>query len=401
MDPELRARFNAAYDERFYPRYVARLEERLGCKIPFRVAETPLFLPAQLRERLATSAREIIAAISDPALIEKMKRAIPPELDVPGMDALPSCVQVDFAITRAPDGGLEGKVVELQAFPSLYALMVVQSDVLGERLAEMPGMPQAWSIYFAGDRQRFIEHLRRAVVAGEDPAEVVLLDLDPPAQKTYPDFAATKQLIGVDAICPTELVKEGRRLYRDVGGKRVPVRRIYNRIVFDELAVKGVPLPFSYRDDLDVSWCSHPNWYWTWSKYTLPSIDHPAVPRARRLGDLERVPEDLSRYVLKPLFSFAGSGVKVDVTPDDLAGVPEAERDNWLLQEKIVYEPALRMPDGEGVKGEVRMMFLRAPEEPAPTLVLPLVRLSRGKMIGVDHNRDLAWTGGSVGIWPA
>jgi hypothetical protein len=132
----------------------------------------------------------------------------------------------------------------------------------------------------------------------------------------------------------------------------------------------------------------------------MPSIDHPAVPRARRLSELDRVPDDLSKYVLKPLFSFAGSGVKVDVTPEDLAHVPEAERDNWLLQEKIVYEPALRMPDGDGVKGEVRMMFLRAPEEPAPTLVLPLVRLSRGKMIGVDHNRDLAWTGGSVGMWP-
>lgn len=401
MDPELRGRFNAAYDDTFHGRYVARLEERLRCKIPFRVAETPLFLPAQLRERLATSAREIVTAISEPSLIDELKQAIPPELDVPGMDALPNCVQVDFAITASLDGGLEGKVVELQAFPSLYALMVLQSDVMGELLGEMPGMPKQWSIYFGGDRQRFVDHLRRAIVADEDPAEVVLLDLDPPQQKTYPDFAATKLLLDVDAVCPTTLIKDGRRLYRDVGGRRVPVKRIYNRIVFDELAVKGVQLPFSYRDDLDVSWCPHPNWYWVWSKYTLPSIDHPAVPRARRLTELERVPEDLSRYVLKPLFSFAGSGVKVDVTPEDIVRVPEAERHNWILQEKIVYEPALKMPDGEGVKGEVRMMFLRAPGEPTPQLVLPLVRLSRGKMIGVDHNRDMAWTGGSVGMWPA
>ncbi|MEO7328394.1 MAG: hypothetical protein ABI193_07440, partial [Minicystis sp.] len=152
--------------------------------------------------------------------------------------------------------------------------------------------------------------------------------------------------------------------------------------------------------ELDVSWCSHPNWYWTWSKYTLPFVDHPAVPRARTLAQIERVPDDLENYVLKPLFSFAGSGVKVDPTAADVAAIPEAERSNWILQEKIVYEPGIKMPTGEGVKAEVRMMFLRAPDEAKPTLVLPLVRLSRGKMLGVDQNRDLTWVGGTVGIWP-
>jgi hypothetical protein len=402
MDPTLRRAFNAAFDPGFYPRYIEALESSLGCKVPFRVAETPLFLPELLRSRLARAAQEIVESISEPALIQRMKRAIPHELDVPGMDALPNCTQVDFAITRAPDGTLEGKVVELQAFPSLYALMVVQSDVVASLLRQMPGMPKDWTIYFSGlDEKGFVERLRRAVLGGEDPAEVVLLDLDPPAQKTYPDFVATKRLIGVDSVCPTELVKEGRRLLRKVGGRMVPVRRIYNRIVFDELQGKRTELPFSYRDDLDVTWCSHPNWYWTWSKYTLPYVDHPAVPRARYLSDLERTPDDLERYVLKPLFSFAGSGVKVDVTADDIAAIPAADRDKWILQEKIVYEPALEMPDGNGVKGEVRMMFLRAPDEPRPTLVLNLVRLSRGKMLGVDHNKDLTWVGGSVGIWPA
>src|SRR5690606_27618491 len=113
------------------------------------------------------------------------------------------------------------------------------------------------------------------------------------------------------------------------------------------------------------------------------------VPRARYLSELDAAPEDLSGFVLKPLFSFAGSGVKVDVTAADIAAVPLAERDRWILQEKIAYEPALVMPDGNGVKAEVRMMFLRAPDEPEPTLALNLVRLSRGKMLGVDQNRDL------------
>jgi hypothetical protein len=342
-----------------------------------------------------------VEQISAPHLIQKMKRAIPPHLDVPGMDSLPNCVQVDFAITRGADGELEGKVVELQAFPSLYALMVVQAETMAELVRPFAGLDQRWSIYFSGlDREGFVDRFRRAVLAGEDPESVVLLDLEPPQQKTYPDFVATKQLTGVDAVCPTTLVRDGKRLMRKVNGHLVQVRRLYNRIVFDELEMKKIPLPFSYTEELDVSWCSHPNWYWTFSKYTLPYVDHPAVPRARYISDLPEIPEDLGRFVLKPLFSFAGSGVKVDVKRSDVESIPAADRGKWLLQEKIVYEPGIKMPDGNGVKAEVRMMFLRAPDEAKPTLVLNLVRLSRGSMLGVDHNKDLTWVGGSVGIWP-
>ena len=402
MEPSFRRDFNAAYGPDFYRKYLERFERRVGCKIPFRVAETPLFFTRALCDRLERSANEIVQQISNPALIAKLKVAIPPALDVPGMDALPNCVQVDFAITRGADGELEGKVVELQAFPSLYALMVIQAEVMSEMLAEMPGLDRNWSIYFSGlDRASFTEHFRRAVLADEAPENVVLLDLDPPSQKTYPDFLATKELTGIDSICPTTLIRDGRKLLRKVDGRLVQVRRIYNRVVFDELEVKKVELPFKYTDDLDVSWCSHPNWYWTWSKYTLPSIDHPAVPRARTVASLERIPDDLENYVLKPLFSFAGSGVKVDPTRADIDAIPEAQREGWLLQEKITYEPGLIMPTGEGVKGEVRMMFLRAPGDAAPKLVLNLVRLSRGKMLGVDQNRDLTWVGGSVGLIPA
>lgn len=400
MDPALRRAYNAAYSDETYQRYMSRLEGLVGCHIPFRVAETPFFIPAGLREYLARSAREIVDQISEPSRLEKMKRAIPAAVDVPRMDHLPNCVQVDFAVVRGPTGELEGRVVELQAFPSLYALMVLQSDVMAETLREMPGMPDRWSIYFDGDRESFVTSFKHALLAGEDPESVVLLDLDPPAQKTYPDFVATKMLTGVDAVCPTTLIKDGRKLLREVNGKKVQVRRIYNRIVFDELEVKGVTLPFRYTDDLDVTWLSHPNWYWTWSKFTLPFIDHPAVPRATYLSDLKETPRDLSGYVLKPLFSFAGSGVNVDPTPADVEAVPEAQRAQWILQEKITYEPGLSMPDGTGVKAEVRMMFLRAPDEAKPRLVLNLVRLSRGKMLGVDQNKNLTWVGGTVGMWP-
>ncbi|KYF61115.1 hypothetical protein BE04_47220, partial [Sorangium cellulosum] len=394
MEPTFRRAFNAAFGPSTYAEILSRLERRLGCAIPFRVAETPLFLPARLRERLERSATEIVQQISSPALIAQMKRAIPAHLDAPGMDALPNCAQVDFAIVRGPDGELDVKVVELQAFPSLYALMLVQTEIVAEVLAGMPGLDRRWTCCFGGrSRDDVVAHLRRAILAGEPEESVVLLDLSPEKQKTYPDFMATKLLVGVDAVCPTALVREKDRLFRRVGGRLVPVRRLYNRVVFDELEAKRVELPFRYDEPLDVTWCSHPNWYWTWSKYTLPYLDHPAVPRARLLSALDEAPPDLERYVLKPLFSFAGSGVKVDVTREDIAAIPEGERSRWLLQEKVAYEPALLMPDGGGVKAEVRMMFLRAPGEPELSLALNLARLSRGKMLGVDQNRDLTWVG--------
>ncbi|HUP45384.1 MAG TPA: hypothetical protein VM779_07710, partial [Thermoanaerobaculia bacterium] len=238
---------------------------------------------------------------------------------------------------------------------------------------------------------------RRTIAAGHDPAEVVLLDIDPPRQKTATDFAATKLLFDVDAVDPRSLIRRGEQLFREDGTR---VKRIYNRVVFDELIQKNIELPFDYRKPLDVEWAPHPNWYWVWSKYSLPFLDHPAVPRATFLSDLDEVPADLSRYVLKPLFSFAGGGVNVDPTSEDIAAVPQADRGAWCLQEKIEYAPALEAADGGGVKVEIRMMFLRPDDEPRPILAQNLIRLSRGRMLGVDFNRDFTWVGSSVGLRP-
>lgn len=402
MEPTFRRAFNAAFGPEMYADFLRRFEKRAGCPIPFRVAETPLFVPAPLRDSLERAASEIVEQISNPTVIERMKGAIPPRFFVPGMDPLPNCVQVDFAIVRGPSGELEGKVVELQAFPSLYALELLHLEVLNEQFQSVPGLERRWSLFFGGlTQERYIEWLRRTILGGEDPESVVLLDLQPEKQKTYPDFTATKEFIGIDPVCPTDLLREGRRLFRKApDGRLIQVRRFYNRVVFDELEVKQVKLPFAYTDDLDVTWCSHPNWYWIWSKYTLPHIDHPAVPKARYISEIDKLPEDLSKYVLKPLFSFAGTGVRVDVKPEDVEGIPTEQRGSWLLQEKIEYDPGLLMPDGSGVKAELRVMFLRAPNEERPKPVINLVRLSRGKMHGVDHNRDLTWVGGTIGIWP-
>jgi hypothetical protein len=274
-------------------------------------------------------------------------------------------------------------------------MQIVQRDAWNDALHTMRGLDRDWSCWFSGyDRASFLELARRTIVGNHDPAEVILMDLDPPRQKTYPDFAATKLLFGVDAVDPTTLTKRGKQLFR--GNTRV--RRIYNRVVFDELISKGIKLPFDYREELDVEWAPHPNWYWVWSKYSLPFLRHESVPRATFVSELDAIPDDLSRYVLKPLFSFAGGGVNVEPTRADVEAIPENERHAWCLQEKIEYEPALQAADGGGVKIEIRLMFLRPDDEAKPILAQNLVRLSRGKMLGVDFNKQFTWVGSSVGI---
>ena len=394
MDPKYRAPFNAQITPERYEWYQRELSQRLGAKFEFRLAESPLFLPDDFKARIVAAAEAIVDQLSDPARIEQMKRAIPAQWDTPGMDALPNLTQVDFAVVRE-NGTLVPKLIELQGFPSLTALQVAQRDAWKNALATMDGLDVAWSCWYSGyDRESFLDLARRTIVGVHDPSEVVLLDIDPPRQKTWPDFAATRNFFGVDPVDPRELTKRGNQLFR--GETRI--RRIYNRIVFDELEKKQIAMPFDYRDELDIEWAPHPNWYWVWSKYSLPFLKHESVPQATFLSDLDVVPDDLSRFVLKPLFSFAGGGVNVEPTRADVDAIPDNERANWCLQEKIEYEPALQAVDGGGVKIEIRMMFLRPDDEPKPILAQNLVRLSRGKMLGVDFNKQFTWVGSSVAL---
>ncbi|MGH9198186.1 MAG: hypothetical protein ACRD1T_20945, partial [Acidimicrobiia bacterium] len=301
MDPKYRRAFNAGFSDDLYQRYQQDLSDRLNCPFEFRLAETPVFLDSDLRSRLVKAAEEIVQQLSDPVRLNRMKQAIPDRWRVPAMDALPSFAQVDFAIVRDSSGALVPRLIELQGFPSLTALQAVQRDSWTEILRGVPGLDENWSCWFSGlTREGFLRLARNTIVGDHIPDEVILMDIDPPHQKTFPDFAATKLLFGVDPLDPRALVKEGRRLFRALNGRRVPVRRIYNRVVFDELEQKQIDLPFSYREELEVEWTPHPNWYWVWSKYSIPFLDHPVVPRAIFLSDMLELPPNLSsRFVLK------------------------------------------------------------------------------------------------------
>jgi len=414
MDPDLRQRFNAAWSDELHRTVRADLERRLGQSIPFPVAETPVFLTADLRDRFARASNEIMDLLSDPQFISAHTDAIPAEYRTPGRPHLPQLATIDFAIARAEDGTLVPRLVELQGFPSLFGFQLLLADVWATHLATMPGLPESWRLFFSGvDRYRGMALVRQALVAGHDPEQVILLDLEPDQQKTFPDFLVTRLWWGVDPVCPTELKRDGRRLFRVKEGRTIPVRRIYYRIVIDELERSPITLPFRFDEEIDVEWTPHPEWWWIWSKLSMLSLDHPSVPKTHLLSELDALPDlsrrssvgakadDLSKWVLKPLWSFAGAGVNVDPTPADVAAVPASLRSAWVLQEKVDYAPAFQTVDGDDVKLEMRMMYVRPDDHERMTLLLNLMRLSRGKMMGVDYNKDLAWTGASVGLWSA
>jgi len=319
-------------------------------------------------------------------------------------------VQVDFGLVRDAHGELQPKLVELQAFPSLYAyqgpLAEAYLDVYGLRASGFgfrasadPAPPSTSGElrYFLGglDTESYRELLTRAIVGQHDPENVILMEIDPTHQKTLPDFLLTEKLLGVRTVDIVDIKKEGSRLYYERGGTRVPIRRIYNRTIVDELERKGVKFGFDWRDELDVEWAGHPNWYFRISKFSIPYLKHGSVPKTWFLDRLPEIPGDLENYALKPLYSFAGLGVVIAPKKEDIAAIPAEKRPYYILQERLHFEPVLETPFG-GTKAEVRVMYVWLEEL---TAVLTIIRMGRGLMMGVDHNKNLEWVGASAGFY--
>jgi hypothetical protein len=389
--PSLRQAFNRAWTPEGYRRFLALIEQRSGVATQFRHSETPCFLPAPLVDRMARYGREMVEQLlADAAYRRDSEAAIPERYRVPDEAPVPLFVQADFGL----DANLEPKLVEIQGFPSLYAYQPVVAGCYRDAYGMGDGIGNELASQLGGlSRDAYHDLLRRAIVGDHDPANVILLEIDPTRQKTLCDFLVTERLLGVRAVDVRSLRKEGHRLWYDRDGRLTPVERIYNRVIVDELERRAIELPFDFRDDLRVEWAGHPNWFFRLSKFSLPYLRHPAVPRAQFLREacLSMPPE---RYVLKPLYSFAGLGVIVGPTAAEIAAVPDEKRGQYLLQERVDFAPVIATPPG-AAKIEVRIMYIWLDEMRAVNTV---VRMGRGSQMGVDHNKDLEWVGGSAGF---
>jgi hypothetical protein len=411
MIPSLRKHFNANFTPEKYRSFLQRIDDACGTHVQFRLSETPCFFPKSLLEDMASDGKELIRQLADsPEYRAKSDEAVPAEFKVPNEAPHPMFVQVDFGLVRDANGELQPKLVELQAFPSLYAyqgyLAEAYLDVYGLRdtsfrLEKSGVRPRTYRLcelkYFLSglDSGSYRELLRQAIVGDHDPENVILMEIDPTHQKTLPDFLLTEKMLKVRTVDIVDIKKEGSKLFYESGGKRIPIKRIYNRAIVDELERKNVKLAFDWRDGLDVEWAGHPNWYFRISKFSIPYLKHRAVPKTWFLDRLEAIPEDLENYALKPLYSFAGLGVVIAPKKEDIAAIPAEKRPYYILQERMNFEPVIETPFG-GTKAEVRVMYIWLDEL---TPVLTIIRMGRGLMMGVDHNKNREWVGASAGLY--
>jgi hypothetical protein len=398
MVPDLRRAYNADFTQGSYERMVQTLERDAGCPSIFRICETPIFLSERLTRELVTAADEVLGYVTSAEYLQQAHRAVPAHLDVPGDEGHPVFLQVDFAIVRGEDGELTPRLIELQGFPSLYGFQWLLEK---EYRAHFPAIPADVTTYFSGlTSETYPKVLRDAIVADGDPESAVLLEIDPEHQKTRIDFCVTEQLLGIPVVDARGVIERGGRLYYPRDGREVPIHRIYNRVIFDEVERKGLDLSrIFHRDLVDVTWVGHPNWYLKISKFSLPFIQSRYCPPTWFVSDLKELPEDLENYVLKPLYSFAGLGVELGPTPERLRTLPDPE--NFILQQRVDYAAAIETPE-DPAKAEIRMMFLWDKRwHDRPRLINNLVRVSKGKMMGVDFNKDKTWIGASSAYHPA
>jgi len=393
MQPDLRKQFNASFTEEKYQRFLRRMDFLCGDHIPFRISETPVFLPGGLVHTMAEQGKELILqAMAQKEVLEKARGLIPDRFRAPNENPHPLFAAVDFGITLDESGNPVPRLIELQGFPTMF----VYQTVLSQQYREVFDLPRELTSLFGGlTTDSYFELMRRVILGAQDPENVVLLELDPHLQKTRVDFILTEHVCGIRTVNERDLIKEGRELFYRHDGKLIRINRIYNRTIADEVIRSGAALPFHFSDDVDVEWAGHPNWYFTLSKFSIPFLDHPSVPRTIFLSGSNR-PDDLSGWVLKPLFSFAGTGVLMNPTKADIERIPESEREHYILQERVNYVGLVDTPHGM-TKCEIRIMYFWPEDRPVP--VNNLVRMGRGAMMGVDHNKGQAWVGSSAGLY--
>ena len=418
MIRDLRQEFNVRYRPEDYFSLLNRLDARVGTKVEFRVAETPVFLPLSVLEEMAAAGVRLCQILlKSPEYMARARNSIPKDFVVPGEDDHPNFLTADFALIEDERGGLSPRLVEIQAFPSVFAYQAA----LNEEYRSVFGLPDSLGVFLSGLDDAGFWSLFRETVLGKHAAEnVVLTEVDPLHQKTLPDFLLTARNLGISVIDITSIDAIGNKLhYRNEAGQLIPIHRIYNRAIADEMVARKVKLPFELTAPWDVEWAGHPNWYFLISKFAVPWLSaagEEVVPPAAFLdeflggGGFERLttqgvslPRSTSdeivyeELLLKPLFSFAGKGIQFAPTRAELEAIPVLERGNYLLQQRMRFVPTIETPHGM-TQAEIRILYIW-PDSGRLTPVIPLVRLGRGKMMGVDHNRNQEWVGASAAFW--
>ncbi|PWN71764.1 hypothetical protein C1631_003830 [Chryseobacterium phosphatilyticum] len=387
MIPKYRKQFNQEFSQEKYQQLKNILQQKSGVEPGFRISESPIFLTKEFETKLIEASESIISQIK--ALpSEVLQKAVPHNCKVPNDTDQPHFFTIDFGVCKSENGEIEPQLIELQAFPSLYAFQKTFENTFCEVypfLSEIRNpMPQ----------ETFRNYLKELIVGDENPENVILLEIFPEKQKTAIDFALTEQLLGIKTVCLTKVKKEGKKLFYSNDNQLIEIKRIYNRIIFDDLDnIPDLKTEFDFREEVDVKWITHPNWFFKISKFLLPLLTHQFVPKSYFLNEFPEQ-ENLENFVLKPLFSFAGSGVNLNPTKEITDSIHDKE--NYILQRKVSYEPIFEDINGEFSKAEIRLLYIWRENDDRPILLENLGRMTKAAMVNVDFNKkDAIWIGSS------
>lgn len=391
MIPKYRTQFNGEFSQEKYQKVNELIKEKTGYEAGFRISESPIFLSNEFWQKLDDASQSIIWQIKEMS-VEELSKAIPANCNVPNDTQKPHFVAIDFGICQDEKGNVIPQLIELQAFPSLFGFQKLFEEVITEVYPFLNELKNSLP------KDEYIQKLKQVIVGNENPENVILLEIYPEKQKTAIDFVLTEQYLGIKTVCLTKIKKEGKKLFYENDGKLVSIHRIYNRVIFDELdKIEGLKTEFDFREDIDVEWITHPNWFFKISKYILPKLKHEFVPKSYFLPDFPET-EQLENFVLKPLFSFAGSGVNLNPTQEIINQIEDKE--NYILQRKVTYAPLFEDINGEFSKSEIRLLFAWNPEKENPELLVNLVRMTKAAMVNVDFNKkDAIWIGSSMAFF--
>lgn len=392
MNPSVRKQFNEAYTDEKYQSYIQFIEYTQGETLQFRLAETPIFLDKVFAKALLNAGNSICHQLTQPELIKKTDGAIPTYAKTNNETALPSCLVVDFAIAENEQKEIVPKLIELQGFPSLFAFELLHDEAFRQTYS----IPSTYTPFLNHySKEQYIDHFKKIVLGGNNK-QTVLLEINPEEQKTKIDFYYTKKILGLPIVCISEVFQKDDQIFYKSEGKEIKIERIYNRMVFEELQQQEAAIQEIWdfiRNTKDLEWVTHPHHFFRFSKYSLPFLKGESIPTTQFLHELKEIPENLDQYILKPLFSFAGQGVIIDLTKEIILGIKDPQ--HWIIQEKVHYAPIIDTPTGP-TKAEIRLFYFWDETQQSYIATLNLARLSKGKMIGVNYNKTATWVGGSL-----
>ncbi|NNT73150.1 hypothetical protein HKT18_13070 [Flavobacterium sp. IMCC34852] len=394
MNPKYRQLFNDNFTVAKYDAMQDDINSDFDYKVTFRIGETPFFISNELKAQLLEGCQEVIHFIQKDDFKSLTNKALDLNRKVPNEDDHTTFLAIDFGICEE-DGEIVPKLIEVQGFPSLFNF---QSHLSQKFVNHYPFLSELTPFLSGLNHESYLKLIENVICNDLPKENVILLEIEPEKQNTKIDFYYCQSDLGIPVVCVTDLFEKDNQLfYKNNTGNDIQVKRIYNRVIFDELDLRtDLQLNFDFSKAYDVEWAGHPNWFFRISKFILPYLKGKYFIETTLLSDLKEIPTDLENYVLKPLFSFSGSGVIFHVKREDIEAVKE--KDLYILQKKVNYKPIIQSPDGK-VKAEVRLLAVWKKDAPSPTLVTNLVRLSRGEMIGVKFNKDKDWVGGTVGMF--